>query len=129
MATVPTIVRALDANGDWTFGGGESNYLEDNLAIGQQIKCNLLEFTGNCFWDVQSGINWPAVLGQRNNQALLNLQIGSVILNTNGVVLLQQLSVDLNRSTRVLNVSYQVITVFSVYSASFQNAIPQPVGG
>jgi hypothetical protein len=127
--TTPTIVRALDANGDFTFGGGESNYLEGNLAIGQQIKCRLLEFTGNCFWSVQSGLNWPNLLGQRNNQALLNLQIGSIISNTNGVTSLQQLNVNLNRNTRSMTVTWTVTTVFSVYSASFQTSIPQPVGG
>ena len=127
--TTPTIVRALDANADWEFGGGESNYLEGNLAIGQQIKCRLLEFTGNCFWNPQGGLNWPNLLGQRNNQELLNLQVGSVISNTPGVTSLQKLNVVLNRYTRQMNITWTVTTVFSVYSASFQTNIPQPVGG
>ena len=125
----PTIVRALDSNGDWTFGGGRSNYLSGNAAIAQQIKSRLLEFTGNCFWNPQGGLNWRNLLGQRNNQKLLNLQIGSIILNTNGVTALRQLTVNLNRSTRVLSVSWTVTTVFSIYSSSFQAGIPQPVGG
>jgi hypothetical protein len=127
--SAPTIVRALDSNGDWTFGGGDSNYLEGNAAIEQQIKCRLLEFTGNCFWNPQGGLNWPGLLGQRNNQQVLNLQIGSIILNTNGVTSIQQLNVQLNRNTRNLSISWVVTTVFSIYSSSFQASIPQPVGG
>ena len=127
--SAPTIVRALDVNGDWQFGGGKSNYLAGNDAIQQQIKCRLLEFTGNCFWNPQGGLNWPGLLGQRNNEVLLNLQIGSVIANTNGVTSIRQLNVKLNRTNRVLSVSWTVTTVFSVYSSSFQAAIPQLVGG
>lgn len=125
----PTIVRALDINGDWTFGGGESNYLEGNDAISQQIKCRLQEFVSNCFWNPQGGLDWRNLLGQRNNQQMLNLQVGSIISNTDGVTFLQQLNVTLNRTTRQLNISWRISTVYSIYSASFQAAIPQPVGG
>ena len=125
----PTIVRAIDVNGDWTFGGGLSNYRDKNDAIQQQIKCRLLEFTGNCFWNPQGGLDWRNLLGQRNNQQVLNLQIGAVIANTNGVTGIRQLSVNLDRSKRTLFVSWTVTTVFSVYANSFQTSIPLPVGG
>lgn len=131
------IVRALDQTGDWTFGGGTSNYLinssqaimSNNSAVGQQIRCRLLEFSGNCFWNPQAGLDWKTLLGQRNNQQLINLQAASVISNTPGVTFLQQLNVNLNRNTRQLTITWVVTTVYSVFSSSFSTTIPQPVGG
>jgi hypothetical protein len=124
----PSIVRALNANGDWEFGGGKSNYLQGNAAIGQQIKCRLQEFTSNCFWNPQGGLNWPALFGQKNQQ-VVNLSISSVILNTDGVTGLIKLNVNLNRHTRQLSVSYTVTTVYSVYSASFSANVAMTPGG
>ena len=122
-----TQVRALNQDGDWTFGGGRSNYLQGNAAIGQMIKCRILEFTGNCFWSPQSGLDWPNLYGQKS-QEVLTLNISSIILNTIGVKGLVQINVNLNRYTRSLSVSYTVNTVYSIYTASFNAPVMVTVG-
>lgn len=111
-------VRALDANGDWTFGQGRNNYLTGNLAIGQNIRTRCLSFLGDCFFDQGAGIDWFSYLGGKD-QLGLNLAISAAILNTTGVLGLNQVSINLNAPTRVLSVSYQVTTIYSVLSGSF----------
>ncbi len=125
----PTSVRALDQNGDWTFGGGKSNYIDGNAAVAQNIKCGLLEFVGNCFWNPQAGLNWPNLFAQKS-QTVITLAVSAIILNTNGVTgLVQQPNVTLNRVTRSLSVTYNVTTVYSKYSLSQSVTIPMSPGG
>lgn len=121
------IIRALDSTGDWTFGAGQNNYLQNQNAAEQLIQTRVLSFLNDCFFDSAAGINWFAYLGSvgANNQLSLQLAVSACILNTpdqNGnqiVQGLQQLSVNLNRQTRGVSISYQAVTVYSVITSSF----------
>lgn len=107
-------VRALDIVGDWTFGKGVNDYLFKNDAIGQNIKTRLSSFLGDCFFDIQAGIDWFNLLGSRGakNQLALELAISSTILNTENVSKLVELSVNVNDNRKMI-VSYEVNTVYS----------------
>jgi len=119
------IVRALDSQGDWTYGKGENDYLSGSSAVGQMIQTRVLSFLGDCFFDTGAGIAWFSYLGAIGSETALNLAISTTILNTpdqagNPVVTgLKQLSVVLNRQTRNLSVQYQVITAFSSVTGAF----------
>lgn len=106
------IVRALDADHDWTFGKGRNNYLRNVDAIQQTIETRLLSFLGDCFFDVTAGIDWFGLLGGKNRQAL-ELAIAAVILNTEGVTALVTLDTDLDPITRLFTATYVVNTTFS----------------
>lgn len=110
-------VRALDANHDWTFGAGTANYLQANAAIAQNINTRLSSFIGNCFFDLGAGIDWYNLLGSKD-QTALNLAISTIILNTEGVTGIRQLSVNLSGS-RNFTVNYQVQTIYSRVSSTF----------
>jgi len=105
------IVRALDNQGDWTFGKSKNNYLSGSAAVQQNIKTRLLEFIGDCFFNIQAGVDWFNFLGGSKNQLALNLNISSVILNTSFVTSIKQLSISL--VNRDFSVSYQVIDAYS----------------
>lgn len=116
-----TSVRALDSNGDFTFGAGTSNYLVGNAAIGQNINTRLAAVLGNCFFDLASGINWFNLLGTVGPNAVtaLNIAISTTILNTSQVTGLLQLSSNLTSGNREFSCSYKVQTVYSALSNSF----------
>lgn len=111
------IVRAIDSDGDWTFGAGRSNYLANNAAVAQSINTRLGSFLGNCFFDLGAGIDWFNLLGNKNETAL-QLAISTVILNTPQVTSLVTLSANLSAS-REFSVSYKVSTVYSSASSNF----------
>lgn len=111
-------VRQLDAAHDWTFGKGQNNYLRDQRAVQQNLDTRLNSFLGNCFFDEGAGIDWFNFLGSKDQLGLI-LAIKAVILNTEAVTALVQLSVDLSVA-RVFTVRYQVQTTFSVLSSQFQ---------
>jgi cell division FtsZ-interacting protein ZapD len=113
-----TKVRQLDAAHDWTYGKGQNDYATANKAVAQNINTRLNSFLGNCFFDLAAGIDWFNLLGEKN-QTALNLAISAVILNTQNVTGILQLSITLS-PTRNLTVVYQVQTSFSRVSNIFQ---------
>ena len=63
--------RGIDSNGDWVFGKGRNSYLKDNEALMMNIKTRLLEFLGDCFFDLEKGIDWWTLLGGKNLKKIL----------------------------------------------------------
>lgn len=111
-------VRALDANGDWTFGAGLNDYKQGNQAVIQDIQTRLSSFVGNCYFDMGAGINWFDFLSSKNELGL-RLALSAVILNTPNVVGILQLGFSLN-SSRNFSISYKVQTTYSVTGGTFQ---------
>jgi len=112
-------VRAIDGAGDWIWGIGPGAYKLRAQALDQQIQCAILSFLGDCFYDVNFGINWWTLLGT-SNQAALNLAVKAQILNVPGVTGINQLSAVYNSRSRRLALQYQVQTVYGQTANQFQ---------
>lgn len=104
------IVRAVDRNGDWTFGKGKHDYLKENDAIAQVINCSLREFVGDCFFALNNGIDWWTLLGGKSVADIEN-QVQAKLVNIEGVVSVIELSISLSTNRR-LNLVYNVKTIF-----------------
>lgn len=123
------IFRQLTGLGDWTFGKGISGYATAEAAIELNIKTRLLSWKNDCFWALVDFIDWLARLdkGQENN---LNTDLQTVILKSFGVVAINSFSGNLNRQTRLYEVTY---TISTIYSPSVTNTLELqaglPVGG
>lgn len=116
------IVRAIDSNGDWLFGKSLNDYKSKNEAVKQNIKTRLLSFLGDCFFDITAGIDWFTFLGGSKNELALSLSVSSVILNTQFVTGIKQLTIGLT-SNREFSVSYQVQTAYSLTTDTFQYSL------
>jgi len=103
------IVRGVDGDNDWFYGKGKNDYKTDLAAIEQSLTTRLNSFLGDCFFDVTAGIDWFNLLGSKN-QLGLELAISATILNTPSITSLEQLSVSVNRTTRLLTIQYLVET-------------------
>lgn len=103
-------VRAITPNREWTFGKGKQGYKVDSDAISQNVKTRLLSFWGDCFFDLQVGIDWWNLLGYGTREELLR-SIQLVVLGTEGVVAIN--SVDSYVQDRKLFVTYNIKTIFS----------------
>lgn len=111
-------IRALNAQGDWLFGQSLNNYLSANAAVQEDIRTRLLCFIGDCFFDTIAGINWFGLIGGKDTLAI-QLAVSSVLLNTQNVTGILQLSIDLSED-RIFSISYQVQTTYSVTGDIFQ---------
>ena len=105
-------VRAIDENNDWTFGRGLQDYKQDDKAVAQNVKTRVQSFYRDCFFDLNSGIDWFNLLS-RGTEKFLQLAVSSVISTTDGVVGLNNVNVYYDRVQRHINIYYDIKTVFS----------------
>lgn len=121
------IFRQLDADHDWTFGKGIANYAQNDQAIALDVQTSLLSWVGDCFFDLQAGIDWSRLLdtGQQKN---LQIALETNILQRYGVVNVSAASAFFNADTRKLNVSFNITTIFSQSFQSQVSIIANTVG-
>jgi len=109
---VRTVINNEDSSSrTWCFCRGFSAYKSDQKAIEQDIKSALLEFKNDCFWALESGIDWRTRLGSKDQKDSLDSDVINVIENRYGVISVQDFeSIVLDRAyTSKCN----VYTIFS----------------
>ncbi len=116
--------RGLDGTGDWTFGRGLANYASDDKAINFNIQTRLKSWVGNCFFDVNAGVDWLNLLDKGRKESLL-LALRTVILQTEGVVTIKSLNYTFDAATRAAIITYEVDTI---YSSGFQSQVAAAAG-
>lgn len=107
------IIRGLDTNGDWLFGAGKSSYKKDLLALSQHIRTRLYEWKGDCFFDLDAGVDWYNRLNKRQEAEALRSEVRTVILKTDGVLEVNDLDFDFNSLSRKFTVRYAIKTIYS----------------
>jgi len=112
------IFSNLDESGDWTFGSGQANYTELDIAIGLNIKTRIYSWVDDCFFDMDAGIDWTNRLGSKNQDDLLETDLRRIILQSEGVTGI--LSFDIVKQGRKFNATYEITTV---YSQSFRDSV------
>jgi hypothetical protein len=110
--------RQLSSDGDWTFGKGIGNYVIENDAVGLNVKTRLLSWVGDCFFDLGAGIDWVNRLGSKSQRAILELDLRTLILQTEGVTTVKNFSTQL--VGRDFKATYDVETI---YSQSYTDSI------
>jgi hypothetical protein len=104
--------RNLDANGDWTFGLGQNNYVTDSMEVELNIKTRILSFLGDCFFAQQDGINWWQLLDY-GNQEEAEKAVMATIAETEGVESVEMVESIIN-AQRKLTLSYKYTDVYGV---------------
>jgi len=114
------LIRNLDIDGDWMFGKGKTNLLAAEMAIELNIRTRFLEWVNDCFFNLPAGVDYINLLdkGQQDN---LILAVKPVILSSEGVIQLNELSADLN-AARNLTMTF---TIDTIYGSNYQNTITQ----
>ena len=104
-------VRALDVNGDWTFGVGLQNYSQNLDALEQSISTRLKQWKYNCFFATEEGVDWNNLL-DIGTQALLDLDIKRVVLQTGGVLRITDYSSTIDTMSRNVSIQATINTVY-----------------
>jgi hypothetical protein len=102
--------RNLDANHDWTFGSGRSNYVSENQEIALNLKTRILSFLGDCFFATNEGIDWFNLLDYHYQDRLENA-VQEVIKNTDGVTGINSVDLIVN-ADRQIRITYDVQTIY-----------------
>jgi hypothetical protein len=117
------IIRNLDANGDWEWGAGVENYLRNEDAINLNIETSIKSWVGDCFWALQFGINWKALLSVGQQKAL-DSALQTLILSSYGVMGLTAASAVFNPADRNLTATYTIDTVYSKNVTNTLSVLP-----
>lgn len=106
-------VRAITANGDWTFGKGRADYIRGSKEIQQNVVTRLRSFKNDWFLDVDAGIDWIDLLGKRGTEPRILREIERVILQTDGVVSIDSLDLVSRDSNRGVTMEIRFTDVFN----------------
>lgn len=109
--------RALDKNGDYSFGQGKNNFLINSpAAVAQLVKTRLLLDEGEWFLDLTEGTAWETEVLGAHTENTYDLAIRSRILETQGVIEIVQGSYSSirNPTTRELVVSCTINTIYGL---------------
>lgn len=106
-------VRAMDANGDMTFGQGSANFLQDSPeAVAQVVNTRLGLLLAEWFLDTTDGTPWATEVLGKYTDATRNLAITDRILGSPGVVSLDAFSCTLDPNTRRYGVAGTITTAY-----------------
>lgn len=106
--------RALDANGDMTWGGNSGNFLINRAeAVVQALQTRLKLWAGEWFLDVTAGVPYLTQVFGKHTQATADAAIKATILNTNGVTGIASYSSTLDHATRRYAVQASINTQFT----------------
>lgn len=73
-------VRALDGNWDFKFGQGKQCYASESLATAYDVKQKILCWYNDCFFDMQSGIDYKNLLGSKNGKNELDNSVKKILV-------------------------------------------------
>lgn len=107
--------RKLDANGDYVFGHGVTDFLIDSPdTVRQSVQTRLGLLTGEWFLDKTEGTPWmEEILGKGTNKTH-DLVLQFRILQTDGVTSIIQYQSNVDPITRPLSVACLINTRFSI---------------
>jgi len=113
------IVSALDKDDDWTFGRGRKNYITGSTAITQKAKCRVRSFKNDNPLNMDDNIDWINLMSEKNTEQETLREIERVVLATDGVMRIVELSMTVNKKTRKQVVELRIQTVFDEQSVLF----------
>ena len=111
------IFRALDMDGDWTFGKGISGFLIGKDALSANLVTITKEWKGECFFALQDGIDWNNFL-DIGTKTLLDADLQRNWLKSYGVLRIDLYTSTLDITTRQLTVKASLFTIYGSLSLS-----------
>lgn len=105
--------RALDANGDYTFGRSQGNFLVNSpTLVGQLVLTRLKLLQGEWFLDETIGTPWNQVILGYGTKAARDAAVRTQVLNTPGVTGIATFSSVQDNATRGYSVAMLLNTQF-----------------
>lgn len=121
--------RALDQNGDYSFGQGSQNFLIDSRqGVAQAVLTALRLFQGEWFLDSTAGVPWFTEVVGYGTQGIYDNVIKAAVLQVQGVLDLQNYASNLNRITRELTITMDLDTQFGQVTITSTLLIPTGYG-
>lgn len=79
-------VRALDENWDWKFGQSKQCYATESLGTAYDVKQKILCWFNDCFFDMQTGIDYKNLLGSKGGKEQLDNSVKKIIVTNPDII-------------------------------------------
>lgn len=103
--------RAVDSVGNWQFGNSFTNYKTDLDELKQNIITSLKSWKGDCFFDLDAGVDWYNILGSYNQDDYLKENIINIVQNIDGVININDYNATLDEN-RNITINLIINTVY-----------------
>lgn len=103
----------------FVFGRGLTSYKTGQSAIMQDVEASLLEFENDCYWALDSGIDWKTRLGYHTQKNLLDEDIQNTIQDRYGVLGIENFSSNFDTETRNYIAQCEIYTIYSENAINF----------
>lgn len=100
----------LSPDGDLDLSTGDLRLTSGVEAVAQRVRVALETRTGECLLDVTYGLDTSSILTKNPDLRVVRALLRDVISGVLGVVEVQSLAVELDRSTRHLSFSFTALT-------------------
>jgi len=107
-------VAGLDDNGDWIFGLGTYSYLSGSEQVKQNVLTRLRSFTNDWFLDVEHGVPWFDLLGEKGTLDRLKREVAKSVLGTVGIKDISRLEVTFDSDKRSVNIYLTCSDVYNI---------------
>ncbi|ALK30466.1 hypothetical protein [Burkholderia plantarii] len=115
------LYRKLDADGDYTFGGGMNDFLEDTPeAVAQAVLTRLRLLRGEWFLDTTAGMPWAGAVLGKNTQGTADAAVRACILDTLGVTEIAAYASEIDAATRTLRVTARIGTIYGTTNTTLE---------
>lgn len=116
------IIRSIRKNDagqeEFCFGHGYTDYRHGLAYVKQDIETALYEFKNDCFFKLNSGIDWKTRLGSHGQKEYLDEDIQNIVSRRDGVIYIDNFkSVVVER---IYTCTFNVFTVYSEESISIE---------
>lgn len=116
-------VRTLDIRGDMTFGNGSLNFYADSSeAVLQCVYTRLKLWAGEWFLDTTEGTDWLGKCLGKNTLSSATAEIRRVILETEGVQRIDELTVEADANSRGVSVRGTITTDYGATTVNYNGA-------
>lgn len=105
-------VRALDKNGDWTFGHSRNNYKVGIEALRQNVITRIKSLKNDWFLDSEANIDWFNILGRTNNEDIIKNQVYQTVITTYGVTSIKKMEVKTDSASRKAQLFIHIGTIY-----------------
>ena len=117
--------RKLDANRDYSFGHGQSDfYIDQPEAVAQAVDTRLRLWLGEWFLDTSDGTNWQTGVLGRYTASTRDAIIRERILGNPGVNSIISYSSNFNSNSRTYDVNVSIDTIYGVVPPYLISGIP-----
>lgn len=113
------IIRAIDSEGDWTFGSGLQSFKKDLPAIEQNIQTRLKSWKGDSFSQPAEGVDYNNFM-DIGTKPLLDSDVKRVILQSEGVIRMKTYSSEIARDEREFQAEALITTIFGSESINLE---------